>query len=74
MDTVFKTTVLRLIDNANDAVNEARQHKGQTGSEYYEARKLAYYEVLDTIKNDLIIADLDPADYGLGVDLEKTYL
>ncbi len=38
------------------------------------ARKAVYYEVLDTIKDDIIMGDLDPADYGLGMNLEKRYL
>lgn len=36
--------------------------------------KLAYYEVLDTIKNDLIIAEYDLQECGLDIDLDNDYL
>lgn len=68
---VLKTTIGKLIENADEALDEAKAH---SNDEYYEAKKAAYYEVLDTIKNDIIIGDLDPADYGLGMNLEKRYL
>lgn len=71
MDDVLKATVARLIENADEALDDSKTH---SGVEYYEARKAAYYEVLDTIKNDIIMGDLDPADFGLGMDLEKRYL
>lgn len=70
-DDVLKATIERLIENADEALAEAKMH---SNDEYYEARKAAYYEVLDTIKDDIIMGDLDPADYGLGMDLEKRYL
>lgn len=69
---VLKATIERLIENADEALQEAKAHKND--SLYYSARKDVYYEVLDTIKDDIIMGDLDPADYGLGIDLEKRYL
>ncbi len=68
---VLKATIERLIENADEALSESKTY---SGDEYYEARKAVYYEVLDTIKDDIIMGDLDPADYGLGMDLEKRYL
>ena len=68
---VLKATIERLIENADEAVEEAKVH---CGDDYYSTRRLVYYEVLDTIKDDIIMGDLDPADYGLGMDLEKRYL
>ncbi len=70
-DDVLKATIQRLIENADEALNESKTY---SGDEYYEARKAVYYEVLDTIKDDIIMGDLDPAGYGLGMDLEKRYL
>ncbi len=71
-DDVLKATIERLIENADEALQEAKAHKND--SPYYSARKDVYYEVLDTIKDDIIMGDLDPDDYGLGMDLEKRYL
>ena len=68
---VLKATIERLIENADEAVAEAKTHRGD---EYYSTRQIVYYEVLDTIKDDIIMGDLDPADFGLGMDLEKRYL
>ncbi len=68
---VFKATIERLIENADEAVEEAKAHRGD---DYYSTRQIIYYEVLDTIKDDIIMGDLDPADYGLGMNLEKRYL
>lgn len=71
MDSVLKAAIARLIENADEALAESKSHSGE---EYYEARNAVYYEVLDTIKDDIILGDLDPADFGLGMDLEKRYL
>ncbi len=53
---VFNHIINRLLSNANDALKDA-QANGK--DEFCIGKKLAYYEVLDTIKNDLIIAEYD---------------
>lgn len=60
----------RVIDNANDAFEEAKEN---AGDDFYKGKKLAYYEILDTIKNELIARDQDLKEFGLDVDLEKKY-
>ena len=40
---------------------------------FYKGKKLAYYEILDTIKNDLDIDDQDLKAFGLDVNLEKLF-
>ena len=54
MDETIKYILSRIIDNANDASIESREHPDD---DFYKGKKLAYYEVLDTIKNELIIRD-----------------
>lgn len=54
MDEAIKYILSRIIDNANDASIESREHPDD---DFYKGKKLAYYEVLDTIKNELIIRD-----------------
>lgn len=70
-DEVIKFIISRVIDNANDALSEANSNKDD---DFYKGRKLAYYEILDTIKNELTAREHDLKDFGLDIDLEKTFL
>jgi hypothetical protein len=70
-DATIKFIISRVIENANDAAEEAKQNKGD---DFYKGRKLAYYEILDTIKSELETHDQDPKEFGLDIDLEKTFL
>ncbi|MGN1132962.1 MAG: hypothetical protein ACI4RN_00755 [Oscillospiraceae bacterium] len=57
--------ISRVLDNANEAAENADE------SQFSEGKKLAYYEILDTIKNELIVRDIDVKPLGLDVVLEK---
>ncbi len=70
-DAAIKFIVSRLVERAYDAVEEERQNKGNA---FYEGHALAYYEVLDILKSELYVRDQDLSEYGLDVDLEKTFL
>ena len=70
-DATIKFIISRVIEKANDSLEEANQNKGDS---YYEGRKIAYYEVLDTIKSELEAHDQDLEEFGLDIDLEKTFL
>lgn len=63
--------IVRIIDNANDALQEVAENKGD---DFYKGKQLAYYEVLNTIKNDLITHDQDLKEFGLDVNLERLFL
>lgn len=67
----FDYIISRLLDNAND-VFEDEKEEGR--SEFYNGKKLAYYEILDTIKNELILADYNLSECGLDINLEKDYI
>lgn len=71
MNEAIKYIISRVIDNANDAIAESNDNPGD---DFYKGKKLAYYEVLDTIKNELKARDENLKDYGLDIDLEKTIL
>ncbi len=71
MDEAIKYILSRVIDNANDAVAEAKENPED---DFYKGKKLAYYEVLDTIKNELKARDQDLKEFGLDINLEKTIL
>ena len=57
----------RLIDNAKDAIEDVNNNKND---EFYEGKKAAYYEMLDSLKNDLEIEDADIKGFGLDIDLD----
>lgn len=65
---LFNSIVRSLIDRALDA----RSDEIENNSEYDDGRSLAYYEILDTVKNRLILYEYDLSECGLDVDLEKT--
>ncbi len=64
----MKYMIGRLLDNANDALAEAEENKGDP---FYSGKSFAYYEMLDTLKNDLDIYEEDLKEYGLDIDLDK---
>ena len=68
-DTI-KYIISRIIDNANEALKEHNENN----NDFYDGKTLAYYEVLDTIKNELETHDLNLKEFGLDVDLEKEFL
>lgn len=63
--------VSRLIQNADEAVREARADRGDL---FKSGRSEAYYEMLDTLKSELGVRDADLSRYGLDVDLEARYI
>lgn len=64
--STFDFIIERVVDNALDAA------QGDDGDkEFLSGKKLAYYETLDTIKNELIAHDIDVSEYGLNTVLEK---
>ena len=71
MSDEFKYIVSRVLDNANDAISEAKENPED---DFYKGRKMAYYEVLDTIKNELKARDADLKEFGLDIDFENVIL
>ncbi|MCX4340777.1 MAG: transposase [Lachnospiraceae bacterium] len=65
-----KYIIARLIDNANDAAEEYKKDKS---NKLLAGRKLAYYEMLDILRTELDVRDEDLEEFGLDIDLEKTY-
>lgn len=61
----------RIVKKANDALEESKENKDD---DFYKGRKFAYYEILDAIKNELIARDQDLKEFGLDINLEKTFL
>ncbi|MCI6408391.1 MAG: transposase [Lachnospiraceae bacterium] len=57
--------IKRVLQNANEAVEEDDK------SDFSYGKRLAYYEILDTIKNECIARDVDLNSLGLDIVLEK---
>lgn len=63
----LKYIIARVIDNANDAIKESKENPKDA---FIDGKKLAYYEVLDTIKNELDVSEQDMKEFGLDFPLE----
>jgi hypothetical protein len=70
-ESTIEYIISRVIDNAKDAQRE-REEKGS--NDFYDGKCLAYYEVLDTIKNELIVNEVDLSQFGLDINLEDSIL
>lgn len=70
-DAVFKFMISRITEKAKDAIKESNDNSNQ---DYWEGRKFAYYEILDTIKSELDVRDEDLKEYGIDFDLESSLL
>jgi hypothetical protein len=70
-ESTIKHIIALVLDNAKDAQIEKRENDGD---DFYNGKHLAYYEVLDTIKNELIANDVDLKEFGLDIDLENGIL
>lgn len=66
-DAALKAAVRSILEQALCAVSGARQNPREA---FKDGRALAYYEVLDTVKNQLEIYDSDANDFGLGMNLD----
>lgn len=70
-DSEIKFIIARIIDNANYNLEELNKNKEDA---FFRGKKLAYYEVLDTIKNQLIINDQNLKEFGLDINLDSKYI
>lgn len=59
--------ISRVIKNAEDAVEESKNDS----SAFLDGKKLAYYEILDTIRNELVVREIDLKRFGLDIVLEE---
>ncbi len=63
--------IARVLDNAKDAIEEAKENKEDL---FYQGKRLAYYEILDTIKNELEAHGQSLKEFGLDINLESKIL
>lgn len=64
----IKFLIARLLENANEAVEESKNNKDD---QFAAGRRLAYYEMLDILKTELDIKEQDLKDLGIDVNLEN---
>lgn len=70
-EATIKFIISRVFENAKDAAEEAKQNKDD---DFYRGRMMAYYEILDTIKNEMDVREADLQELGLDINLEKTFI
>lgn len=58
--------IARVLKNAEEISEESKNEN----SDFIDGKKLAYYEVLDTIRNELDVRDVDTKQLGLDTVLE----
>lgn len=70
-EAALQYILARLLDNANDTMKELKNNPKDL---FYQGKQLAYYEMIDTIKNELEAHNQDLKEYGLDFDLEDKLL
>ena len=68
---IFNHLMERLLSKADDALNTYQKDKS---NEFYSGRVEAYYEVLDALKSELMVADYDLKACGLDIDVDAKYM
>ena len=71
-DELFNHIVKRIISSAEDTLDATRAYGDD--DEFLRGKRFAYYEVLDTIRNDLFIEGYDLKQCGLDFDIDKKYI
>ena len=66
----MKYIIYRVMKNGYESIDELREDP----CEFNEGRRLAYYEVLDTIYNQLGIYEQNQKDFGYSEDWERKFL
>lgn len=67
-EDTLKYIIARLLENANDAVHESENNKSDT---FCQGRRLAYYEMLNVLKNELDANGADLEKLGLNFNVDK---
>nr|DAT41961.1 MAG TPA: hypothetical protein [Caudoviricetes sp.] len=71
MQTLMNDQLAYIIERVlANAIEAAAAAKAAPHDAFKDGRALAYYEALDTIKNELEICDMDTGKLGLGENLE----
>ena len=65
----MKYVIYRVVKNGYDSIEEAKEDP----TDFNAGRKLAYYEVLDTIYNQLGIYEQDTKNFGYPDDWEQPF-
>lgn len=60
--------VARLIERANEAVKNSNE---APMDDFAAGRRVAYYEMLDILRSELLVAGQELKDFGLDIDLES---
>lgn len=64
----LKYIIARVIKNAKENLDEIKKEKQD---DFLDGKRLAYYETLDIIKNELSASEIDLSQYDLNIDIDK---
>ena len=71
---MHEETLQYLISRVLERAIESRQEKNDApGDDFQDGRNLAYFEVLDILKSELLVYGYDPEEYGLAFDLKTLF-
>ena len=74
-DTLTKEGIKYLIARLLERAKEANEERRDNPEDNFQAgRNMAYYEMLDILKTELDIREQDLGEFGLNINLEKTFL
>lgn len=60
--------IARLLENAQEAIEERSKNPHDV---FIQGRCLAYYEMFDILKSELMVRDVDLEAFGLNVDIDQ---
>lgn len=63
--------IKRLLENADYAAEEAAK---EPDNKFYVGIRQGYWQVLDIIKSEFMVADYDLEECGLDIDLDRKYM
>ncbi|MBR0290285.1 MAG: hypothetical protein IJQ82_15025 [Selenomonadaceae bacterium] len=73
IETMDKDSVRYIIESVIEYAYESIEDEKKEPNSFNSGRALAYWEVLDTIFNRLIICEQDPKDFGYSDYWEKPF-
>lgn len=62
----IKYIIARLLERGAEAAEES---KSDPNSDFEAGRRMAYYEMLDILKSELMVREQDLKEFGIDIDL-----
>ena len=69
----IKYIIKRVLKKAADAQEDMGKHNDEDEKLFYEGLLTAYGQVIDVIRNQLLIYDMDLKNFGLEIDYNERF-